>query len=69
MKKQGVPLLCLHLNASQYTLPGKIHWLFYDNNIPLLNSVKILYITVQSVENSKNFQTYITQSDLIAGLP
>ena len=46
-------------HASQYTLPEKthrIHWLLYDNNIPSLNSVKIL--TVRSVGNFKNFRTY-----------
>ena len=31
--------------------PSGIHWLLYDNNIPSLNSVKIL--TVRSVENFK----------------
>ena len=55
-KKHGVPLfrtstisLTIHLARNKTT---GIHWLLYDNNIPLLNSMKIL--TVQSVENFKN---------------
>ena len=43
-------------HTSQYTLPEKltkIHWLPYDNTVPLLNSVKIL--TVRSEDNFKIF--------------
>ena len=57
-------------HASQYTLPEKtdrIHWLLYDNNVPSLNSVKIL--TVRSVENFKNFRTYQYLVCLPASLP
>ena len=45
-----------------------IHWLCYDNNIPLLNAMKIL--TMQSVRNLKNFESiYIPVFCLTAGLP
>ena len=53
-------------HASQYTLPKKpigIHWLLYDNNIPSLNSMKIL--TVQSVENFKIFEPNSILSDCL----
>ena len=36
--------------------PTEIHWLHYDNTVPLLNALKIP--TVQLVENFKNFQIY-----------
>ena len=42
--------------ASQYTLHKKlteIHWLCYDNNVPSLNTVKIL--TVRFIKNFKFF--------------
>ena len=42
--------------ASQYTLsekPTEIHWLRFDNTVPLLNAMKIL--TMRSVENFKCF--------------
>ena len=41
--------------------PTGIHWLLYDNNIPSLNSVKIL--TVRSVENFKVFEPTSIWSD------
>ena len=43
-------------NTPYLKKPTGIHWLLYDNNVPSLNSVKIL--TVRSVENFKNFRTY-----------
>ena len=52
MKKMASHFFVPPQHASQYALPKKttgIHWLLYDNNVPSLNSVKIL--TVRLVEN------------------
>ena len=42
--------------------PTKIHWLHYDNHIPLLNTLKILRNCAELVENYKNFI-------ILSGLP